>query len=79
MNKAKQVRQLLNLTPAQAGVLLLGKTNKKSAYDQWTQWENGRGMSTQTEKLFDLIIRLDNAIKNDQITKQNIFEYILKI
>jgi len=60
-NKAKQVRKALNITHTQCGQLLLG-SNPKSAYDQWSQWENGiRNPSRATEKMFNIILALKMA------------------
>ena len=61
MNKAKDVREALGLTPTQCGKLLLG-SKPKTAYDQWTQWENGgRNPSRAADKMFDIILALKMA------------------
>jgi hypothetical protein len=62
MNKAKQVREVLGLTPTEAGKLLFGYESKKS-YDQWTQWEKSKTLSKPTEQYFNLILFL--AIARD--------------
>lgn len=63
LNKAKEVREILDLTPTQAGRLLFGY-KAKQAYDMWSGWENGtRKPSLSTEKYFDLILFL-NVMKN---------------
>jgi len=61
LNKAKQVREALGLTPTQCGKLLLG-CNAKQAYDTWTRWERGdRNPTRATEKMFNIILTLKMA------------------
>lgn len=59
MNKAKEVREVLDLTPTQAGKLLFDYKSKQ-AYDMWSGWEKGtRNIPLSTEKYFDLILFLN--------------------
>ncbi len=61
INKAKQVREALSLTPTEAGQLLFGYTAKQ-AYDTWAQWESGaKKPSKPTLAYFDLILFLAMA------------------
>lgn len=58
MNKAKEVREMLGLTPTKAGQLLFGY-KPKQAYDMWSGWEKGaREIPLSTAKYFDLILML---------------------
>lgn len=57
MNKAKQVRNQLGLTPTEAGQILFGYEPKR-AYDMWFRWEHGGRMSSPAEAYFDMIIAL---------------------
>lgn len=60
MNKAKQVRDQLDLTLTEAGQILFGYTPKR-AYDMWFKWERGDTMSIPVEAYFDLLIALDGT------------------
>ncbi len=58
MNKAKEVREKLKMTPTEAGQLLFDYTPKQ-AYDTWSQWESGaKKPSKPTENYFNLILFL---------------------
>lgn len=60
MNKAKQIRTQLDLTPTEAGQLLFGY-GAKQAYDMWSRWERGGALSTPVDAYFDLLIALDGT------------------
>ena len=60
-NLALQVRTALNLSPTEAGKLLLGYPggSKSQAYATWRRWETGdRTIPLSTEKYFNLTLKM---------------------
>lgn len=60
MNKAKELREALSLTPTEAGKLFTGQGGK-SAYDTWSRWERTGKWPAPAEKLFNIILSLKMA------------------
>jgi len=74
-SKARAVREALDVTPTQAGVMLFGR-KPKQAYDQWSQWENGtRNPSAPAIALFDLILAL-SVMRNSSNKSSALNDYI---
>ncbi len=77
INKAKEVREVLDLTPTQCGQLLFNYKSKQ-AYDMWSGWENGtRNIPLSTAKYFDLILLLEMLKRFKKSGAENAFDIFI--